>query len=323
MDPLPASVPLILAGSDPVNDLRGNEGQEPSSTGSTPSILVSGEGEREMGISFSPPRWVEVEPDFARPPDASTSRGGGDSAPGKQTQPGLCRGAAPWYCNILCCPLVLPYNACSLYCGPCLYSYFSGCATSCCCFLCSGGYCGCCEFCWRFRDSKFPPDGSSLGPLSPGANSAELARIGWARSDAILAALRKTPGGWTETSSLALAAAAKGKALPRHMPLFCGKIEPRDIAQGGLGDCWLMCALACLSEFPAAINKLFVTKSYAFNGCYNLRLWRQPTREWETVRIDDFFPVSADGTPLYAKPNGSELWVMVSERDGRARLVRR
>lgn len=43
-------------------------------------------------------------------------------------------------------------------------------------------------------------------------------------------------------------------------PLISGKIEPADIAQGQVGDCWLMSALACLAAVEGAIQKTFVTK---------------------------------------------------------------
>ena len=46
------------------------------------------------------------------------------------------------------------------------------------------------------------------------------------------------------------------------MKLFSGGVEPADIGQGQLGDCWLMTALACLSEFPGAIQSIFETEEY-------------------------------------------------------------
>ena len=38
------------------------------------------------------------------------------------------------------------------------------------------------------------------------------------------------------------------------MYLFQDGIEPGDVVQGALGDCWLMAALAALAEFPGAIE---------------------------------------------------------------------
>ena len=38
------------------------------------------------------------------------------------------------------------------------------------------------------------------------------------------------------------------------MYLFQDGIEPSDVVQGALGDCWLMAALAALAEFPGAIE---------------------------------------------------------------------
>lgn len=83
------------------------------------------------------------------------------------------------------------------------------------------------------------------------------------------------------------------------MKLFSGEIEPADIGQGQLGDCWLvsarasqpvlvlcgsvvdrllglacgvqMTALACLSEFPGAIQNIFETEEYNDRGRYLLR----------------------------------------------------
>ncbi len=47
--------------------------------------------------------------------------------------------------------------------------------------------------------------------------------------------------------------------------LFDG-IEPNDIGQGALGDCWFCCALASVAEEPKEIERLFVTKKTSANG---------------------------------------------------------
>ena len=39
-------------------------------------------------------------------------------------------------------------------------------------------------------------------------------------------------------------------------------IEPGDIKQGLLGDCYFLCSLSSLAERPNLIKRLFETKSY-------------------------------------------------------------
>lgn len=102
---------------------------------------------------------------------------------------------------------------------------------------------------------------------------------------------------------------AEGLKEPR---LFPDEIEPYDIHQGQLGNCWLMCALASLSERPALIERLFITKTVNNIGIYRVKLCKNG--EWVTVTVDDYFPCFPMGSPIFSRSNGNELWVLIIEK---------
>ena len=56
------------------------------------------------------------------------------------------------------------------------------------------------------------------------------------------------------------------------LKLFEAGIDVRDVAQGGLGDCWLISALCCMAENPGQLYKCFTTSSYNDRGKYTVRL---------------------------------------------------
>jgi len=60
---------------------------------------------------------------------------------------------------------------------------------------------------------------------------------------------------------------------------------------------------------------MFEQKTVAPDGKYTLRIYNHPRKQWESVTIDDYIPVSAvDGKPIMAKPQDNEMWVLLAEK---------
>jgi hypothetical protein len=101
--------------------------------------------------------------------------------------------------------------------------------------------------------------------------------------------------------------------------LFEGKIESGDIVQGGVGDCWLISAIACMATHPAAIRNIFLDEEITARGKYRLRLFDAVSKKWEVVVIDDSIPCDKDTkTPVFAQMQGTdktkELWAVLLEK---------
>ena len=55
----------------------------------------------------------------------------------------------------------------------------------------------------------------------------------------------------------------EAKHVSNRFKLYEGKIEPADLCQGAIGDCWLVAALASAAEQPHSIRNAFLTPEYA------------------------------------------------------------
>jgi calpain-15 len=157
----------------------------------------------------------------------------------------------------------------------------------------------CCIDCfrsWLFEDREFKPVDESIGePKLRG-------KVRWVRAREIVTkSERKT---------------AKSDRISRsHAKLFEDGITASDICQGALGDCWLLSALAALSEQPHVIRRAFLTDSWNLRGKYRIRLWSEWEKQFVVVSVDDYLPVEASsGKPLFTQPNGNEIWVMLMEK---------
>ncbi|GFR49847.1 hypothetical protein Agub_g11947 [Astrephomene gubernaculifera] len=193
---------------------------------------------------------------------------------------------AYWKCigKALFWPVILLLQAIKIYLLGCIFVYASRIGRG---LLC--GLCVCCSI--TYKDKSFPHNHTSIGEWK-GKSPEEIDReVQWRRLGEVVAASSRT--------------GAK---------LFAGAIEPSDICQGQLGDCWLLSALACLANQEGAVQQVFLTKEYNEYGKYRLRLYDAPKEAWVTLTVDDWIPCGSNGQPLFAKPNGDEAWVLLLEK---------
>lgn len=94
--------------------------------------------------------------------------------------------------------------------------------------------------------------------------------------------------------------------------VFGEEIQPSDIHQGQLGNSWFVSAVACLTERPGLIERLFITKDINKFGVYRVKFCKNG--EWVNVTIDDFFPCYPMGVPVFTRSEGNEIWMLVLEK---------
>jgi len=117
------------------------------------------------------------------------------------------------------------------------------------------------------------------------------------------------------------------KEMNPNASLFADGTDPDDVFQGQLSDGWLLSAISIVAasggvgddSVDPLIDNLFVTKETTSTGVYAVRLFKNS--QWETVVVDDFFPVSGSGEgtvnsgAAFAYSKGfKELWVPLLEK---------
>jgi hypothetical protein len=102
-----------------------------------------------------------------------------------------------------------------------------------------------------------------------------------------------------------------------------GDVDPSDIAQGSVGDCWLLSGISSLAEFDGAVKRLFrKTKNldkmpFDVPNMYTITLWDLATWKEVDIVVDERLCVNADGSGklLGAKPSeDGEMWVCYLEK---------
>eukprot|EP01038_Epipyxis_sp_PR26KG_P006609 gene6609-9076_t len=144
-----------------------------------------------------------------------------------------------------------------------------------------------------FVDPDFPPSENALYKSTSGSASGDQSGNG-----------NKTAIEWKRADEF----------MDGPYEVFSGAIEPNDIRQGALGDCWFLCAISAIAEFPPLVHDLFPPESSLVNeaGVYTVKFCKNGL--WRTVRVDDFFPCYPGAGPIYSKSHGNELWVLLMEK---------
>ena len=87
-----------------------------------------------------------------------------------------------------------------------------------------------------------------------------------------------------------------------------GKIEPNDIKQGYLGDCYFLAGLAALAERPERIFNLFLVTELNPQRYFSVKMLYKG--KWMTIDMDEFIPTLHSKT-AFSKARDNELWVIL------------
>lgn len=95
--------------------------------------------------------------------------------------------------------------------------------------------------------------------------------------------------------------------------IWKNKVEPNDVQQGGIGDCYYLVGLSTLCQYPQIIENIFLTKEVNQYGCYCIALCINGA--WESVTLDDRFPYDAEAQSwAFTYTNDMQLWSMLLEK---------
>lgn len=206
--------------------------------------------------------------------------------------------------NFCCAPFALIMHSVYAYFIRCVWVYFARFMNHVFCYPCV--HQELCSGCYLYNDKKFKATDESLG-LSSADNS-----LVWKRA---------------------------GEVIDKPI-LFQKGVEPGDVIQGTLGNCWLLSALACAAEFPGLIDKIFINRERSSRGKYQVKLFNGYMERWEVITVDDKLPVKEmvpegfeendnkeegegdieSSRPnktyefYFARPKENELWVPILEK---------
>ena len=107
------------------------------------------------------------------------------------------------------------------------------------------------------------------------------------------------------------------ESFPRERLKIFDSVDPSDIHQGKLGDCYFLSTLSAIAEHPSRIEQLFLSSEIPDNGQYIVRL--MDLGFWKNYTLDDYFPAldpakavdpaAKPDQPIQASPSAKDFFV--------------
>ena len=89
-----------------------------------------------------------------------------------------------------------------------------------------------------------------------------------------------------------------GEAYPDYTLWGPDGVTSYDLAQGSLGNCWVINALSALAEYPERIYNIFHNTEKNDKGVYGMNMYALGVPY--TILVDDYLPFKEDGNLLFA-----------------------
>ena len=98
------------------------------------------------------------------------------------------------------------------------------------------------------------------------------------------------------------------------MEIFKSGIQPSDVRQGKLADCYFLSCLAALAEVPGRVESMFNTKEVNAAGIYSINFYINGKKQ--EVIVDDYIPCDkVNELPCFAySADMGEIWAMLVEK---------
>lgn len=91
-----------------------------------------------------------------------------------------------------------------------------------------------------------------------------------------------------------------------------GNINPQDINQGYIGNCWIMAAISALAEHPERVDRMMISDGIEDTGMYAMNFYSLGVPY--TQIIDDWMPMNGGNTVFAGLGKDGSTWGAIVEK---------